>query len=567
MKVGHRMAELLVEYGIEYVFGVPGGQTLSLYEGIMRQNGKIRHVLMRDERSAGFAADAHARITGKTGVCDATVGPGATNLVSSIAEAYNASIPVLAIISDISRAWEHRRTRGNASQAMKQLEIFSTISKWQTTLNAPSPLDDVVDAAFRVATTGKPGPVVLSIPEDVFWATAAEPKSVDRSRGAIFPRHRFGPDPEAVKRARDAILRSHKPVLLVGGGALISNAGEEVRALAEHLDSPVCTTITGKGIIEETHPLVFGVCGSMANPIANQVIAEADLVMFVGTKAGQLATFGYDMPKPGVPTIHVDMDPEEIGRNFPDSLPMVSDVRLAIRDLLGLLGKDRPQTDWGKEKLAQMREDWYKSAVDKKAKDGDPMKPQAIMDVVNRLITEEDMVVCDASLASGWAAAYCRMLKPGRRFLAPRGLAGLGWGAPAAIGAALATGKKQRILLFAGDGGFAYSVQELAVMARLELPVVTILFNNDTLAWIKHVQKNRFKDSFISTDFRHIDFAMVARGFGARAYTVQTLDALQSALEKEKAPNGPAVIDMFTDQWETPVLRFSSSGGKKEQSA
>ncbi len=207
MKVGHRLAELLVEYGIEYVFGVPGGQTLSLYEGIMKQNGKIRHVLMRDERSAGFAADAHARITGKTGVCDATVGPGATNLVSPLAEAYNASIPVLAIISDISRAWEHRRTRGNASQAMKQLEIFSTISKWQTTLNEPAALEDVVDAAFRVATTGKPGPVVLSIPEDVFWADAAEPKSVDRSRGAIFPRHRIGPDPEAVKRAKDAILQ------------------------------------------------------------------------------------------------------------------------------------------------------------------------------------------------------------------------------------------------------------------------------------------------------------------------------------------------------------------------
>jgi acetolactate synthase-1/2/3 large subunit len=567
MKVGHRLAELLAEYGVEYVFGVPGGQTLSLYEGIMRLNGNIRHVLMRDERSAGFAADAYARVTGKTGVCDATVGPGATNLVSPMAEAYNASIPLLAIISDIPRAWEHRRTRGNASQAMKQLEIFSTISKWQVTLNEPFALDDVVDAAFRVATTGKPGPVVISIPEDVFWAAAAEPKSADRSQGALFPRHRTAPDPEAVKRARDAILKSRKPVLLVGGGALISDAGEEVRALAEHLGSPVCTTITGKGIMEETHPLVFGVCGSMANPVANQVIGEADMVMFVGTKAGQLATFGYDMPKPWVPTIHVDMDPEEIGRNFPDSLPLVSDVRLAIRDLLRRLGKDRPQTDWHKEPLAQMREDWYKSAVDKKTKEGDPMKPQAIMDVVNRVVTEEDMIVCDASLASGWAAAYCRMPKPGRRFLAPRGLAGLGWGAPAAIGAALATGKNQRVLLFAGDGGFAYSVQELAVMARLELPVVTILFNNDTLAWIKHVEKNRFKEGFISTDFRHIDFAMVARGFGARAYTAETLDGLQSALEKEEAPNGPAVIDMFTDQWETPVLRFSSSGGGKGRRA
>jgi acetolactate synthase-1/2/3 large subunit len=190
------------------------------------------------------------------------------------------------------------------------------------------------------------------------------------------------------------------------------------------------------------------------------------------------------------------------------------------------------------------------------------LMPQAIMDVVNQFVTEEDVIVCDASLASGWAAAYARILKCGRRYLAPRGLAGLGWGAPAAVGTALATDTKQRILLFAGDGGFAYSVQELAVMSRLGLPVVTLLFNNDTLAWIKHVEKNRFKEGFISTDFHHVDFATVAKGFGARSYTVGTLEELRSALESEKAPKGPCVIDMSTDQWETPVLRFSSSGGE-----
>ena len=562
MTVGHRLAELLTEYGIKYVFGVPGGQTLALYQGIMRLDGSINHILMRDERSAGFAADAYARITGRTGVCDATVGPGATNLVSPIAEAYNASIPLLVIISDIPRAWEHRRIRGNASQAMKQLEIFSTISKWQTTLNEPTALEDVVDTAFRIATTGKPGPVVLAIPEDVFWAPAAQPKAVDRSQGALFPRHRIAPDPEAIVLAKEIILKAHKPALLIGGGAMISNAFDEVRALAEYLDSPVCTTITGKGILEETHPLVFGVCGSMGNPIANKVIDEADLVIFIGTKTGQLATLGYDIPKPGVPTIHIDIDPEEIGRNFPDSIPLVSDVRLAIKHLLDLLEDDRPETAWEKDRLTQMFTQWYKGSVDRVSKKGAPLMPQAIMDVVNRFVTEEDLIVCDASLASGWAAVYCRLPKPGRRYLAPRGLAGLGWGAPAAVGAALASDKKHRILLFAGDGGLAYSVQELAVMARLELPVVTILFNNDALAWIKHVEKNRFKEGFISTDFRHIDFATVAKGFGARGYTVQTLDALQTALESEKTPKGPSLIDMFTDQWETPVLRFSSSGEK-----
>jgi acetolactate synthase-1/2/3 large subunit len=559
MKVGHRLAELLAEYGIEYVFGVPGGQTLALYEGIMRLGGRISHVLMRDERSAGFAADAYARITGRTGVCDATVGPGATNLVSPVAEAYNASIPLLVVISDIPRQWEHRRTRGNASQAMRQVETFSTVSKWQTTLTEPSALDDVVDAAFRIATTGKPGPVVLSVPEDIFWAPAGRPKAADRSRGALFPRHRVAPDPEAVALAKSALIQSRKPALLVGGGALISGASNEVRTLAEVLDSPVCTTITGKGILDETHPLVFGVCGSMGNPVANAILDEADLVFFIGSKAGQLATFGYDIPKPGVRTIHLDIDPEEIGRNF-DSIPLVSDVRLGLRALIDGLGKDRPATAWEKGRLSRSFSEWYKAAVEKPHTEGEPLKPQAVADVVNQMITGEDLIVCDASLASGWAAAYCRVKRAGRRYLAPRGLAGLGWGAPAAVGAALATGKKQRVLLFAGDGGFAYSVQELAVMARLELPVVVLLFNNDALAWIKHVEKSRFEEGFISTDFRHIDFATVGKGFGARSYTIGTLDGLRETLEEEKEPRGPAVIDMWTDPWETPVLKFSSSG-------
>ena len=562
MHVGDRLAHLLNEYGIGYVFGVPGGQTLPLYQGIMNSEGPIRHVLMRDERSAGYAADAYARITGRTGVCDATVGPGATNLVSPLAEAYSSSIPVLAIISDIPRSWEHRRVRGNASQAIRQLDFFNTISKWQTSLTDPSALDDIVDTAIRVANTGKPGPVVISIPEDVFYSPYEKTEPPDRDRSSIFPRHRYGPDPETIEKARQLILQTQRPVFLVGGGALISGAFEEVRTLAEHLESPVATTITGKGILAETHPLAVGVAGSMGSPLANKILEEADLVIFVGAKTGQISTLGWNLPKPGVSTIHIDIDPEEIGRNFPDSIPLVADARLAVAALLESLRNDRPNTAWQQDDISKRVKRWYKEAVNKPQKEGEPLKPQAIMDVVNRFVTEEDLAVCDASLACGWAAVYFRIVKAGRRYIAPRGLAGLGWGAPAAIGAALATDKKRRILHFAGDGGFAYSVQELEVMARLELPVVSIIFNNDTLAWIKHGQKIRFKDRYISADFKHIDFSMVARGFGARGYTVSTVGELAAALDKEQFPQGPAVIDMMTDQWETPVLRFSSTGGK-----
>ena len=560
MRVGDRLAELLGEYGVECVFGVPGGQTLPLYAGIMRSDGRVTHVLMRDERSAGFAADAWARFSGRTGVCDATVGPGATNLLSPLGEAYSSSIPMVAIISDISRAWEHRRVRGNASQGLRQIEMFQTVSKWQTTLTEPAAVDDVVDTAFRVATTGRPGPVVIAVPEDVAYSAVPDSALKRRPRSSRVPVHRPAPDPEALQQAARAILRAERPALLVGGGAIASGAFAQVQALAEHLDAPVTTTMSGKGIIAESDPRAFGIAGSMGNPVANQILKAADLVIFVGSKAGQIATYGYEVPQPGTPSIHIDIDPEEIGRNFGDSVPVVADARTAVTALLDTLGAGRPKTTWDLADLSRQLTGWYRDEMQPAGRAPTPLHPPSVMEVVNRLASEDDVVVADASLASGWMTVFYRARRAARQYFSPRGLAGLGWGAPAAIGAALAAGGGRRVLLFAGDGGFAYSVQELEVMVRLALPVVSIIFNNDALGWIKHVEKKRLPDGFISADFSHVDFAAVARGFGARGYSVRTLDQLESALQSERTPAGPALIDVASDQWATPVLRFSSGG-------
>ena len=556
MKVGDRLAEMLMQSGVDKIFGVPGGQTLPLYEGIRNSGGGVEHVLMRDERSAGFAADAWARLSGKVGVCDATVGPGATNLLSPLAEAHCSSIPLLAIISDIPRAWEHRRIRGNASQAMEQLAMFKPVSKWQVTLSDPASLEDVLDQALRVAVTGRPGPVVLAVPDDV--GDLDLPWERRRPAQAAFPRHRWAPDPAQAAAAAAALAAARRPLLLVGGGAHSSGAGRQVAALARRLGAPVVTSITGKGIMAETDPQVFGVTGSMGSPQANLVAGQADLVFFIGCKAGQLATYGYDRPGPGVPAIHLDIDPEEIGRNFPDSIPLAGDVRLGLEALLAQLGERETACAWDLAGLRRGLREWYAAATEDAGAAGGPLRPQAAARLVDQVLAPEDLVVCDASLASGWAAVYLRLKAPGRNYLAPRGLAGLGWGAPAAVGAALATSGRRRVWLFAGDGGYAFSLQELEVMVRLKLPVVTVLFNNDTLGWIKHVQRARYGDRHISTDFNHIDFAAVARGFGARGYNVDSLEGLAAALEAESRPAGPAVIDMITDQWETPVLRNAS---------
>ncbi|MCP4749481.1 MAG: thiamine pyrophosphate-binding protein [Proteobacteria bacterium] len=574
-RVGDRLVELLIEYGVDRVFGVPGGQTLPLYEGIRKQPDKIQHVLMRDERSAGYAADAYARLTGRTGVCDATVGPGATNLVSPLAEAHCSSIPLLAVIADIPRKWEHRRSRGNASQALQQLDIFRTVSKWQTTVSDPESLDDIIDAAFRTAVTGKPGPVVVAIPDDVWWAEIKSNRGIKTPMGAAFPRFRAAPDPRDIKKAGEWMANSKRPAMVVGGGAHISGAYEQVRTLADRLRSPVITTISGKGIVEETHETSFGVAGTFGNPIANNIMHQADLVLFVGSKVGQITTLGYQCPGRDVPIIHLDIDPEEIGRNYGESLPLLADARLGLEALIDALGERQPQVDWDFNALKEDHQRWYRDMTYlPQNKSGDPLRPQAVMDAVNKAVTERDVVVCDASLSSGWAAAFLQLATTGRRYIAPRGLAGLGWGAGAAVGAALAGGPEKRILHFAGDGGFSYSVQELEVMSRLGLPVVNIIFNNDVLGWIKHVQKDFYKEQYFGTDYSHIDFATVAKGFGVRSTTVRTMDELNACLSREESPKGPVVIEVISDQWETPVCKppqksddQQSYGGKALKSA
>ena len=554
MIVGDKLAELLADNGVDYVYGVPGGQTLPLYEGIRKLQGRIDHVLMRDERSAGFAADAYARITGRTGVCDGTVGPGATNLVSPLAEAYCSSIPLIAIVSDIATTWEHRRERGNASQAMYQMDMFKTVSKWQVTVSNPGALEDTIEAAFRVATTGKPGPVVVCVPVDVAYADFDFMERKKPGLGAIYPGSRSAPDPEDVKRASQAILGAKKPLLVVGGGAHISGCYEQVRNLTEHLRAPIITSISGKGIIEETHPQSFGVTGTFGNPVAREIMKAADLVFFIGCKVGQLTTFNYQIPERNTAVIHLDSDPEEIGRNYPDSIPLVADASLGLDAVIASMVGMKPAVDWDFESYKKELQNWHRDIVKPEMGSEGRLRPQAIMGAVKQVLTDDDLVVCDASLASGWAASLIELRKAGRGLIAPRGLAILGWGSPATIGTALALQKKNRVIQFAGDGGFGYSVQELEVMNRMKLPVVTVLFNNDTLGWIKHNQKNVFNENYISTDFAHVDFATVAKGFGARSYTVTTIDELNEALAQEKSPQGPVVIEVISDQWETPVL-------------
>lgn len=569
MHVGLRLVDLLVDAGIRTAFGVPGGQTSPLYHGMAVRRDAIRHVLMRDERSAVFAADAYARTTGRAGACDATVGPGATNLVSGLVEARSSSIPLLAIVADIPRSWEHRRHLGSASQGFAQREFLAPCVKWFGHVSVPEAVDDVVSHALRVATSNRPGPVVVEIPDDVFSSEMADgPRPPVDAR---YPRLRSAPEPAVVRDAAQTIARSRKVLVLFGGGAAISGAGAEGRALVERLGVPFATTISGKGVIEETHPLCAGISGSFGVPLANDLLDEADCVIVVGAKLGQAATLGWEVPRPGATVVHLDVDAEEIGRNTP-SLGMHGDAALGLRALLEALPESGHESDWDLALIARRSADWWENQPSyARARDGDAVKPQDVVRELGKHLGPADMVVTDASLSSGWAGTRWRTEHAGRRILAPRGVAGLGWGLPAAVGAAFGladTGSPGRVVCLAGDGGWGYSLTEVETLARFGVPVVSVVLNNSVLGWNKHVVQRRYGDEHVSQDFSQVNYAGAAACLGAHGRRVERIEDLAEALDVAMAVRDrPSVVEVVSSEFETPVIKPMSGGSGSPRSA
>ena len=561
MHVGQQLVDRLIGYGVRHIFGCPGGQTLPLYHGIAGRPGEIEHVLMRDERSGVFAADAYALATGRLGVCDATVGPGASNLVSGLVEAYSSSVPVLAIVSDIPRRWEHRRDHGSASQAFEQRSFLEGTVKWYGRVQTPESLPEILHACIRIATSGRPGPVVLEVPDDVFEDEAVPAGFAARPGLAAYPRDRAAPDPEAIEAAVEALCRAKRPFVVAGGGALHAGAELEICDLVETLGAPIATTITGKGIVPETHPLNVGIVGRFGVPMANASLEAADCVIYIGSKTGQTTTLNWTLPYLDTPVIHIDADPQELGRNYHDTIGIAADAKLGTAGLVAALRGKRPPSGWDREALAAQRATWWDGpiAFKEEPKPG-ILKPQEMMRILRQHMTDDDLLVSDASLASGWIATRWQSRVAGRHTFAPRGLAGLGWGLPAAIGVAEAQstldGDAGRVFCLAGDGGWGYSMADVETAARRRLPIIAIILNNSSLGWIKHSAATRFPSGIVSEDFIDVSYADAAKALGARTASVTDYDAFASALATAVADDhpGPWVIEARSCDVETPVL-------------
>lgn len=558
---GDVLVEMLMSYGVPAVFGLAGGQTLPLYDAIRSRAPQIRHIPMRDERNAAYAADGYARLSGCVGVCDATVGPGAIKFTSGLAEAYNSSIPIVAVISDMPSDWLAVRYRGGGNQLLDQMSVLSPLCKWTGRLPAPHKLPELVQRAFQISTSGRPGPVVIEFPEDIFKAGYEDVLPDIDSRDARVPSHRFAPEQESVRMAVALLESAQRPVMIIGGGARLSDAGEQVKALAEGLAMPVATTLSGKGVIPENHPLSLGVIGSLGgSSVAQKFVEQAEVILAVGFKFGQNPTFKWALPKRGQRVIQLDIDGAEIGKVFPVEVGLVGDAREGLRALHAACTATRSFKPITK-RIAELKTEWQKS-IREEAAEAKPIKPQQIALLLNELCDDETILVCDASFASGWGGVYFEA-RGGRRTIFPRGMGGLGWALPAAIGAQMAR-PKSKVVVLAGDGAMTYSLGELATLVQQGMNITVVVLNNSAMGWIKWEQAVFWDGKFSSTDLSDVNFAVVAQGMGLAGVKVTEPSDVRDALSQALSSDQPMLLDVRTAVTEAAVPKFTESPRARE---
>ncbi len=560
--IGDLVAEMLAQYEVEVVFGMPGGQTAALHDGISRRNNRIRHVLMRDERNAAYAADGYARVTGKPGVCDVTVGPGANLLPAGFIEALNASIPMIGIVGDMPVDWLPLQDKGIASQGFDQLSFFKSCSKDAWLVPSVEALPELIRKAFRVATSPRPGPVALIIPHDIFdadWDEKQLPIMID-NRAVATPLLRSMPPAKDIADAARLIRQAKKPAIVCGGGVHGSSAADAVTAFADRLGGLAVSSLSGKGSVPETRDYAAGVLNPLGSWAAIELIKEADLIIWCGSKVSQNTGMNWTLPTPTQATITIDIDPLEHGRTFRPTVALLGDVRETISAVDTALGESLAGThpEWD-QRIAEIKAEGELQKASEIASDSVPISPPRVMNEIRLRLNEDDIIVSDASFAAGWIAGYIPATKPGRQFVFARGQGGLGYSVPGAIGVAAAK-TEARIITVAGDGAFSYTIGELTTMAQNHQHVVNVVINNGRLGWIQLWQELFFskntQSAVLQDDNVNPGYAAAAQALGLKGILVEKPQDIGKALDEAFAYQGPSVVEVLIDDRATPIHSF-----------
>ena len=553
----HVLAAALQRHGVTQVFG----QSIPSALFLAAPDYGIRQVGYRTENAGAAMADAYARVSGQVAVVTAQNGPAATLLVPGLAEALKASIPIVAIVQDVHRDF----TDKNAFQELDHVALFSGVSKWARRVADPARIDDYVDMAFAAAASGRGGPAVLLVPLDVLDLQAqSAPRGA--SLGA-FPLDRTVAAPDRIAKAADLLAAAKAPIVIAGGGVHASG-GADALARLQDLGLPVATTVMGKGCVAETHPLSVGVVGYFMAPRGRSshvrsLVTEADVVLLIGNRTNQNGTDSWQLYPQGARYIHIDIDGTEVGRNY-EAVRLVGDARLTIEALADALrARDLSAREHGRASVeaaiaaGRRKHDADMATLDM---DASPLRPERLMVDLDAQLTPESIVVADASYASIWVANFLTARKPGQRFITPRGLAGLGWGVPFALGAKAAR-PDAPVVCLTGDGGFAHVWAELETARRMRLPVTVIVLNNQILGYQKHAELSLFGDHTDVVDFEPVDHAALARACGCEGVRVERAKDFTPALAAALASGKVTVLDVVTDERAYPPI--TSFEGKK----
>lgn len=560
MTGGEALARTLLSHEAGPIFGMGGFQLLPFYDAARRLG--LNHHLINDERCGTFAADAYAKVSGRVGLVDATLGPGATNLVTGLVEALNAGSPLVAIVGDTHRdhSWK------NMTQETHQAEILRPAAKEVIRVEAVHRIPELLRRAFMVATTGRPGPVVLIVPEDVCHGTHgfSDGDFDSDPRYQAAPALRCRPEAEALAQAAAMLAAAERPLILAGGGVHISQAADILTALSEAARIPVAHTMSGKGAIPCTSPLSAGLFGRY-DRIANDLIEDSDCLLVVGCKLGEIATKRYTVPAPGKTVIHLDSVAEEIGRTYTPTLPLWGDAREGLRDLKAALTGPVPaaRTAWCDKVLARMN-DWREMARARLESEEIPVSMGRMIGELNTHLPPDAILIADGGFAAHWSGLLFDSRRPGRGFVPDRGFASIGYGLPGAMGACIAA-PDRAVVAITGDGGFNMVLGELETARRMGLAPTIIVVNNAASGYVKALQHLMYGEgAYQSSDLAETNYADVAQAMGCLGIRVETPDALADALKLALAETGrPTVLDVVVTRDPGKMLPAADSRAVK----
>ncbi|KAM3099565.1 biosynthetic-type acetolactate synthase large subunit [Phormidesmis sp. 146-35] len=547
VKGSFALIDSLVRHGVTDIFGYPGGAILPIYDELYRAEaaGRVRHILVRHEQGAAHAADGYARATGKVGVCFATSGPGATNLVTGIATAHMDSIPMVIVTGQVPR-------HAIGSDAFQETDIYGItlpIVKHSYVVRDPRDMARIVAEAFYIASTGRPGPVLIDVPKDVgveeFDYLPVEPGSV-RLPGY---RPTLKGNPRQIGQALKLIRKAERPLLYVGGGAIAANAHAEVKELAERFKLPVTTTLMGIGAFDEHHPLSVGMLGMHGTAYANFSVTECDLLIAVGARFDDRVTGKLDEFAARAKVIHIDIDPAEVAKVRMPDVPIVGDVRQVLIDLLTRSTEEGDPVNPGQthhwlERIDRWRQD-YPLEVPHYP---DKLSPQEVIVEVGRQAPDA-YYTTDVGQHQMWAAQF---LKNGpRRWISSAGLGTMGFGLPAAMGAKVAVPNEQ-VICISGDSSFQMNLQELATLAQHRINVKTVIINNGWQGMVRQWQEAFYDERYSSSNMEvgMPDFVKLAEAFGVKGVRVESRDELSSAIAQMLSHDGPVLMDVRVNRHE-----------------